>query len=68
MFFIFVLNNAISGLIVKQILQKAGPRADAGWDIIRATAPGPRALGPDTHRFCLGLQVPLLALPEPSHL
>ena len=41
MFFIFVLNNAVSGLIVKQILQEVGPRADAGWNIIKAIAPGP---------------------------
>ena len=44
MFFIFVLNNAVSGLIVKQILQEAGPRADAGCRYYQGCSP--RALPP----------------------
>lgn len=52
MFFIFVLNNAVSGLIVKQILQEAGLIADAGWGYYQSHSP--RAQGPATHTFCPG--------------
>lgn len=37
-FCIFVLNNAVSGLVAEQIFQEAGRTADAGWGIIRAAA------------------------------
>lgn len=71
MFFIFVLNNAVSGLIVKQILQEAGPPADAE-DIIRATAPGAgtRAqspTGPAQHSGSRGRPCPSVHTPGQGH-
>lgn len=54
----------VSRLIVKQILQEAGPIADAGCGSYQSHSPG--AWGPATPRLCPGLRLPLVAFPK-SH-
>lgn len=53
-FFIFALNDFVSGLIVKQILQEA---------VTQAVSDSPRAWGSATSRFCPGHQLPRSGLP-----
>lgn len=68
MFFIFVLNNAVSKLIVKQILREVEPRADTGQErLSKPQLQGRSGAQPSIHRSCLGLwdlSLSCLALPK----